>query len=50
MKLTCVVFALFTLSVIVKGNVLAAVAKPVMLGIGTIFTVMNQDVGDIESI
>ena len=50
MKLTCVVFTLFTLSLIVKGNVLAAMAKPVMLGLGTIFTVMNHDVSDIEPI
>ena len=50
MKLTCVVLALFTLFVIVKGNVLAAMAKSVMLGLGTIFTIMNHDVTDIEPI
>ena len=50
MKLV-LIFCLFTLSVIVKGN-LIAVAQPVMLALGTIFTAMNinQDVHDKQPI
>ena len=42
MKLTCI-FALFTLSVIVRGNMLVAVAQPVILSLGTIYAAFNQD-------
>ena len=42
MKLA-VVFTLFTLIVIVKGNLIAAVARPAILSIGTIFAVFSQD-------
>ena len=40
MKLTHVL-ALFTLSVIVQGNLIAAVARPVVLSLGSIFTAMK---------
>ena len=36
------VIALFILTVIVKGNIFAAVARPVFLTIGTVFTVMHN--------
>ena len=45
------VFAFFTLSVIVKGNLVAAMARPMILSFGTIFAAMNKDVletGPIE--
>ena len=35
------IFALFTLSVIVEGN-LIALAQPVILALGTIFTAINH--------
>ena len=41
MKFTSVI-ALFTLSVIVKGNLIAAAARPAILAIGTIFAALNQ--------
>ena len=40
------VIALFLLTVIVKGNIFAAVARPVFLTIGTVFTVMNSKRND----
>ena len=36
------VFILFTLTVIVKSNLIAAVARPAILSIGTIFAALNQ--------
>ena len=39
MKLT-LVLALFTLSVIVQGNLIAVVSRPVILSLGSIFTAM----------
>ena len=47
MKLTFI-FTLFTLSEIVKCNLIAAMARPVILSIGTIFAAMNQDVVEIQ--
>ena len=35
------VLALFTLIVIVKGNLIAAMARPVILSLGTVFTAMT---------
>ena len=49
MKLLTYVFTLLTLGEIVKGNLVAAVARPVILSIGTIFAAMNQDVLDTQS-
>ena len=40
MKYT-LIFAIFTLIMIVKGNLIAAVAWPVILSIGTIFTALK---------
>ena len=48
MKLTCI-FALFTLGVIVQGN-LIAVAQPALLAIGTLFAALNQNTHDNQSI
>ena len=49
MKLA-LIFCLFTLSVMVKSN-LIAVAQPVILALGTIFTAINhQDLSDKQSI
>ena len=45
------ILVLFTLSAIVKGN-LIAVAQPAILALGTIFTALyqNQDVNDRQTI
>ena len=49
MKLASI-FALFILSMMVKGN-LIAVAQPVLLTLGTIFAAMaNQDAYDMQPI
>ena len=48
MKLSCI-FALFTLRVMVKGN-LIAVAQPVLLTLGTLFTALNHDLIDKQRI
>ena len=50
MKLVTFIFALITLSVVVKCNLIAAVARPVLLSIGTIWAALNQDVVDIGQI
>ena len=42
MKFTQVLLALFTLSVIVRGNLIAAAARPAILAFGTIFAALNQ--------
>ena len=42
------ILILFTLSVIVKCNLMAAVTRPVILSLGTFFAVMNQDAIDIQ--
>ena len=36
------VFLLLTLSVVVYGNLIAAVARPAILSIGTLFAAVNQ--------
>ena len=41
MKLTQL-FTLLTLSLIVKGNLIAAVARPAILSLGTLFAALNQ--------
>ena len=48
MKLA-ILFALFTISVMVKGN-LIAVAQPVLLTLGTIFTAFNKSKNDEQLI
>ena len=44
------VIILFTLSVVAKCNLMAAVARPVLLSFGTIFAAMHQDAIDIQPI
>ena len=44
------VFALLGLIIIVKGNLIAAIARPTILSIGTIFAALNQDRIDIKHI
>ena len=44
------VIILFTLSVVAKCNLMAAVARPVILSFGTIFAAMNQNAIDIQPI
>ena len=46
------VFALFILSIVVKGSLMAAAARPVILSLGTIFTAMktHDALSDIQSI
>ena len=49
MKLA-IIFAFLTLIVTIKGNLIAAVAWPAILSVGTIFTAMNhQDSHEIMS-
>ena len=44
MKFKCILVAMLTLNVVVQAN-LVAVARPVMLALGTMFTAMNnQDI------
>ena len=45
-----VIFALYTLSVIVKGMWWTAAVQPVILSLGAVFTAINLDVLDIEPI
>ena len=47
MKLSSI-FALFTLSVIVKGAWWSAAVQPVILGFGAILTALNQDALDVD--
>ena len=49
MKLVTI-FILSVLSTIVKGAWIAAVAQPVLLSLGTIFTALNYDVNEIQPI
>ena len=49
MKLTCV-FALLTLSVVIKGNLLVALTRPAILSIGTIYAAFNQNILDVKPI
>ena len=42
------IFALFTLSVIVKSAWWAAAVQPVILSLGAIFSAIDQDVLDIQ--
>ena len=44
------IFALFTLSVIVKGTWWAAAVKPIILSLGAVLTAIDKDVLDIEPI
>ena len=44
------VFALFTLIVIVKGNLIAAMARPAILSFGTLFAALNHEKFDIKPI
>ena len=44
------IFALFTLSTIVEGAIWAAAVQPVILTLGAIFTAIDQDVLDVQSI
>ena len=44
------IFALFTLSTIVEGALWAAAVQPVILTLGAIFTAIDQDVLDVQSI
>ena len=52
MKIACK-FALFTLSVLsvlVKGNLIAAMARPAILSFGTLFAALNHEKFDIKPI
>ena len=44
------IFVLFTLSAIVKGIWLAAVAQPVILGLGALLAALDLDVLDLQTI
>ena len=44
------IFALFTLSVIVKGTWLAAAVQPVILSLGTVLAALDLDVLDVQPI
>ena len=44
------IFALCTLSVIVKGTWFIAAAQPVLLSLGAVLTALNQDVLDLHHI
>ena len=46
MKLT-IIFALFTLTVMVKGAWWTAAAQPVILGLGAVLGALNLDITDI---
>ena len=50
MKLTTLLFALLTLSTIVKGTWWVAAVQPVILSLGAIFTAIDSDVLDIKPI
>ena len=41
------IFALFALSVVVKGSWWAAAVQPVILGLGAIYTAIDLDVIDV---
>ena len=41
-------FAIFTLSVMVKGTLWAAAVQPIILGFGAVLTAINSDVLDIQ--
>ena len=45
-----VIFALYTLSVIVKGTWWTAAVQPFILSLGSVFAAIDQDVLDIEPI
>ena len=49
MKLTFIL-TLLQICVIVKGTLLAAVARPVILSFGTMFTALNHDLLDKQTI
>ena len=49
MKLS-IIFALYTLSVIVKGAWWAAAVQPVILSLGAILGALDQDVLNVEPI
>ena len=42
------VFALFTLSVVVKGSLWAAAVQPVILSLGAMMAAVDQDVLDVH--
>ena len=44
------IFALLSLSVIVKGTWLAAAIQPVILSLGALFSAIDLDVLDVEPI
>ena len=44
------IFVLFTLNAIVEGAFWVAAVQPVILTLGAIFTVIDQDVLDVQSV
>ena len=44
------IFALLTLSVVVKGAWLAAAVQPFILSLGALYTTIDQNVLDMESL
>ena len=50
MKLTDIIFVIFTLSVMVKGAFWAAAIQPLILSLGAILSAIDLDVLDVQPI
>ena len=48
MKINCIIFAVFTLGVMVKGTWWAAAVQPVILSLGAILAAVDPDIQPIE--